>query len=322
MVDNANPTIIVSKCLGFSSCRYNGQMIDNKFIENLKNHVNFITVCPEVEIGLGIPRDPIKVISNGDSFELYQSSTDKYFTDNMNNFSISFLDSLKEIDGFILKSRSPSCAKNDCKIYATIEKSSSSTKGPGLFAKNVLNKFPYTPFEDEGRLTNARIRDHFLTKVFTLHNFRLIKTTNDISQLIKFQNDNKYLFIAYNQKGQKVLKRVLENYNNYNSKEVFNEYQHYLLLTLNKIPRYTTNINALMHILGHFSDKLSSNEKEFILTTLRNHRIGKIPLSVPLYLLKSYCIQFDEKHLINQTIWCPYPEDLVEPNDSGKPKNF
>lgn len=322
MVDKDKPTIVVSRCLGFSSCRYNGQIIENKFIEKLRNHVNFLTVCPEVEIGLGIPRDPIRVISNGDSFELYQPSTDKYFTDSMNNFSISFLDSLKEIDGFILKSRSPSCAKNDCKVYGTIEKSSSSIKGPGLFAKNALERFSYTPFEDEGRLTNARIRDHFLTQVFTLHNFRNIKSSNDISQLEKFQNDNKYLLVAYNQKGQKVLGKVLENYNNHNDKEVFNEYQHYLLLTLNKMPRYTTNINALMHIFSHFSNKVSSKEKEFILTTLKNHRSGKIPLSVPLYLLKSYCIQFDEKHLINQSIWCPYPEDLVEPNDSGKPKKF
>ena len=112
-MDKTKPTVVVSRCLGFAKCRYNGDIIRDKFVDKLKDYVNFITPCPEVEIGLGIPRKPIRLVMEDDKLDLYQPSTGKICTKEMEEYSLNFLDSLGEVHGFILKGRSPSCGTKD-----------------------------------------------------------------------------------------------------------------------------------------------------------------------------------------------------------------
>ena len=166
--DFLKPRILVSKCIEFDSCRYNGQVISSDFVEKLKSFVEFIPVCPEFEIGLGVPRDPIRVVSFGGNLKLIQSKTEKDVTKNMVEFSNSFLDKLSDIDGFILKSKSPSCGIKDVKIHAGTGPPPKESKGSGFFGKAVLEKYSNIAIEDEGRLLNSRIKQHFLTKVYAL----------------------------------------------------------------------------------------------------------------------------------------------------------
>jgi uncharacterized protein YbbK (DUF523 family) len=175
------------------------------FVNSLKPFVTYITVCPEIEIGLGVPRETLRLVSDKNQIELLQPSTGKNYTEDMMNFSEEFFSSLQEVDGFILKGRSPSCGMKDVKIYLGKEKTTGSTKGSGLFGEAVLNKFSHLAVEEEGRLTNFRIREHFLTKLFTTFSFRQVILSNCMSQLVKFQSDNKYLLMAYYQREQKSL---------------------------------------------------------------------------------------------------------------------
>ena len=99
------PKILISKCLEFEACRYDGQIITNKYIKLLKNYIDFITICPEVEIGLGIPRDPIHLINKNDNLSLYQPTTKRDLGNNMQSFAEKFINSLDYIDGIILKSK-------------------------------------------------------------------------------------------------------------------------------------------------------------------------------------------------------------------------
>ncbi len=165
-MEHPKPIIIVSKCLGFSACRYNGVIIYDEFLDALKKYVDFRPICPEVEIGLGVPRNPVRVVSINNTLRLIQPSTNNDVTDMMNNFAYSFLNSIDEVDGFILKSRSPSCGIKDVKIYPSKNDSRVIRMGSGFFGSAVINKFPDLPIEDEGRLTNFRIREHFLIKIF------------------------------------------------------------------------------------------------------------------------------------------------------------
>ena len=312
------PIIVVSKCLGFEACRYNGQMQKDPFIENLKQFALIKTVCPEVEIGLGIPRESIRIISEDRNLKLLQPKIGIDVYNLMYEFSEEFVSSLSGVDGFILKSRSPSCGIKDVKIYSSIEKSANSIKGKGIFASSVFNKFSNLAIEDEGRLRDYKIREHFLTKLYIMSEFREIKKAISISTLIKFHSNNKLLLMSYNQKELKILGGILGNQKHFNLEEIMRQYEEHLGMALSKIPRYTSNINVLMRSTQYFLDKLTSKEKEFLLNLIEKYRNGRVPLSAPLNVIKSYIIRFNEENLIDQTFFEPYPEELVEVRDSGK----
>lgn len=318
MEDCNKPQLVVSRCLGFSECRYNGQSYNDKFVDKLKEYVEYKTVCPEVEIGLGVPRDSLRLIKDKEKIILLQPTTAKEFTEDMEKYSQRFLDSIRRIDGFILKGKSPSCGIKDVKIYLGRDKAVGTIKGSGIFATNVMDKYPYLAIEEEGRLKNLKIREHFLTKVYTMYEFRKVMESESIGELLKFHLQNKYLFMAYNQKEQKIMGRIIENNENKTTKEIMNEYREHLGLTFTRLPRYTSYINTLMKIFVHFSQNISTKEKEFILSNFNKYREEKIHLSVLVNLIRSYVIKSQEEDLLNQSIWTPYPEGLLDISDSGK----
>lgn len=319
-VNNVKPVVVVSRCLGFEGCRYNGQMDNCHLVERLKTFVDFITVCPEVQIGLETPREAIRLVREDENcpIKLLQHKTERELSKAMIEFGEEFLLSLPKVDGFILKSRSPSCGIKEVKIYTGIEKGSPSVKGKGLFGESVMRKFPSLPVEDEGRVKNYNIRQHFLTKLYLMKNFRVIKEDMYIEDLVEFHSTNKLLLMSYNQKQLKILGGVLGSHGELNVHQVYEEYEKNLVLALNRLPRYTSNINVLTKSMGYFSDKLTHREKEFILDTIEKYRQSKVPFSVPLYVIKSNAIRFEEKNLINQSFFEPYPLELDNVTDSGK----
>ena len=312
------PVVVVSKCLGFARCRFNGLAISSHTVDKLKPHVDFIPVCPEVEIGLGIPRDPVRIVKAEEEQMLVQPATGVDVTDKMTEFAESFLGSLGEVDGFILKSRSPSCGIKDVRIYPNMEKGSSGMRGSGFFGGSVLDKFPSLPVEDEGRLTNFRIREHFFTKLFTMARFRAVKSSNSMKELVQFQTENKLLLMAYNQEKMRILGRIVANPDKKPFGELIGDYEEHLARAFSRASRYTSNINVLMHGLGYFSNELSSDEKAFFLDSLERYRAETVPLSVPLNIIRSFVVRFHEDYLAQQTFFEPYPEDLMEITDSGK----
>ena len=205
------PNVVISRCITFAPVRYNGQLIPDLFVEKLKPFVNFIPVCPEVEIGLGVPREPVRIVLVNGERRLIQPATGSDFTKRMEDFAESFLSSLGDVDGFILKRGSPSSGLRNVKIYATVEKSAPVGKGPGVFGGAVLERFPSLAVEDELRLINIKIREHFLTRIFTFAGFREIKKSGKMKDLVRFQSENKYLFTAYNQKELRCLGKIVAN---------------------------------------------------------------------------------------------------------------
>jgi uncharacterized protein YbgA (DUF1722 family)/uncharacterized protein YbbK (DUF523 family) len=312
------PTVVTSKCFEFEACRYNGVMIPNNFVQKLEPFVKFVPVCPEVEIGLGVPRDVIRVVEKKGKKLLVQPTTGKELSKQMYKFADGFLNSLNSVDGFILKSRSPSCGIKDAKVYSDSENPSPIGRGPGLFAEKVLGKYPGVAVEDEGRLMNFTIREHFLTKIYTLARFREVKKKNTAKALVEFQSDNKFIFMSYNQREMRRLGRIVGNENREPIGNVISEYETHLQHTLSKNPRRAAHINTLMHALGYFSKKLTSKEKAYFLDLLENYRNHKIPLSSVLTVLESWIIKYDEEYLARQTFFEPYPRELVEISDSGK----
>lgn len=316
------PVIIVSRCLGFAACRFNGLTIASEVVDQLKPHVEFIPVCPEVEIGLGIPREAVRVVKTETGFELIQLSTNQNFSRDMRGFTESYLEKLPEVDGFILKNRSPSCGISDVKYYPGAGKVASLGKGAGFFGGRVIEKFPHLPVEDEGRLTNFRIRENFFTRIFTRARFRAVKASQSIKALIDFQSENKLLLMAYNQKEMRLLGKIVANHESRPIAAVLADYETHLQQAFLRPARGGANINVLMHAFGYFSKNLNSDEKAFFLDTLEAYRTEKLPLSVPNNLLRAWIARFGSDYLAQQSFFAPFPKELVEITDSGKGRSF
>jgi uncharacterized protein YbgA (DUF1722 family)/uncharacterized protein YbbK (DUF523 family) len=306
------PVVVVSKCITFEPVRWNGQLVASEFVEKLKPYVNFVPVCPEVGIGLGVPRDPIRIVLLNGEKRLLQPATGLDFTEKMENFSESFLNSLDAVDGFILKSGSPSSGFKNVKVYPSIEKVASIGRSPGFFGEAVLQKFPNLPIEDERRLLNPRIKEHFLTKLFTLASFRKVKRSGKVSDLVKFQSNNKYLLTAYNQKELRILGKLAANQEHRKFDETIKTYETHLYSALARTPSVGANINVMLKIMGYFSDQLSKDEKSFFLISVEKYKAGRLPLSANLSILKAWIARFKQEYLSSQTVLEPYPEELVE----------
>ncbi|MEJ2635100.1 MAG: DUF523 and DUF1722 domain-containing protein [Calditrichia bacterium] len=322
MTDSIKPRVGLSRCLEIAACRYNGQLIPNNFVHKLLDFVEFIPVCPEEEIGLGTPRDPIRLVMKGNQIRLVQPATGRDVTKHMLDFSGNFLNSLGAIDGFILKSRSPSCGPADVKVYPVNEKSAPLAKSRGLFGEAVLRQFGHLAVEDEGRLNNFTIREHFLTKLFILARFREMKKSGKHRNLVEFHSQNKLLYMAYNQKEARAMGQVTANADRQPFDTVTEDYSRHLCQAFSKMPRHTSNINVLMHALGYFKKELTSREKSYFLETLEKYRNRKVPLSVPVHVMNSYIVRFDAKYLARQTFFNPFPAEFVDITDSGKGRSL
>jgi len=312
------PRVVVSKCIEFEPVRYNAQMMTSDLVSSLKPFVQFIPVCPEVGVGLGVPRETLRIVKTGGVLKLIQPATGLDLTERMNRFSRRFLDALPEVDGFILKSKSPSSAMKDAKIYPSTEKAAPMGKGPGFFGGVVVKRFGHLAVEDERRLLNSRIKVHFLTKLYTLADFRSVKNSGLINSLIDFQARNKLLVTAYSQKELHAMGRIVAQPKGKPFQETIEEYQRHLWKALRQPPRRGANENVLTKAAGYFSSKLSKSEKAFFLDAVAKYRAGKFPLSTPLNVLKAWVIRFNEEYLTQQSFFEPYPVALMETDATVK----
>jgi uncharacterized protein YbgA (DUF1722 family)/uncharacterized protein YbbK (DUF523 family) len=318
MSEHVKPIVHVSKCLGFANCRYNGQTVSDHVVELLKPFVEYHPVCPEVEIGLGVPRDPIRIIDTGKKKILYQPASGKEVTEEMNGFVNRYLADIGDVDGFLLKNRSPSCGPADVKVYKGMKKEARSGRGSGFFGDVVGKNFPHTAVEDEGRLKNFTIREHFYTKLFASARLRRMKADASMRSLVEFHSHNKYLLMAYNQSRLRELGRVVANHEKRLLPEVLALYERTFLQAFAKPPKFTSLINVLLHAFGGLSSSLQPEEKRFFLNSIEEFRDERIPLSTLNRLIEAWSIGQKKSYLLQQTFFRPFPKTLVEITDSGK----
>ncbi len=320
-VDQLTPTVLISNCIEHGATRYDGSMIGNAFVKKLKSYVTFIPVCPEVAIGLPTPREAIRIVIEEGEQRLVHSLTGGEVTEEMNEFTNAYIQNMggQTIHGAILKSRSPSCGIKDVKMYKSIGKSpSAGQKTKGLFGGAVVDAFPDMAVEDEGRLTNFNIREHFLTRIYTLTDFDQVKESGTIKALVEFQSRHKYLLMAYHQAHQKSLGKLVANHEKIAVEDVLVSYEALLKKALANPLKHGRNTNMLLHIFGYFKDDLIPEEKSYFLELLTQYNDKKVPFSVPLSLLGAWVIRYDEKYLKGQSIFEPFPKGIIEVTDSGK----
>jgi uncharacterized protein YbgA (DUF1722 family)/uncharacterized protein YbbK (DUF523 family) len=305
------PRLGVSRCIEFDHCRYNGAIIASEVVRRLREHADMVPVCPEVDIGLGVPRDPIRIVVCEGERHLVQPSTGRDVTSTMDKFSANFLDGLGPVDGFILKSRSPSCGAVDVRTYDGDSEVIVTRRSAGMFGQRVMERLSGLPVEDEARLRNIKLGEHFLTRAFTLREFRELGPDSGMVDLIEFHTRNKLLLMMYSQAELRTLGRLVANPQGRGAGPSLDEYGAHLRKALLRPPRCTSPVNVLMHTFGYFSDRLNHEERELFMTQLDMYREARIPLSVCLAIMRTYIARFDVPYLREQSFFQPFPAGIL-----------
>ncbi len=307
----ARPNIGISKCINLAPVRYNGGIIRDEFAEKLGKFVNFVPVCPEVEIGLGVPRKPVNLVKLEDgTIHMIQTETNNDYTDQMLAFAENFFRNIHDVDGFLLKAKSPSCGVKDTKLFA-YHRRGLVGKTSGLFAQKTMEFFPNLPVEDEGRLNDPDLRRNFLTRIFALSDLRENFLKKDkISELIEFHSRFKYLLMTYNQSKLKEMGRVLANWKDYGLEEAKIKYAELFRQSFRKLPSKRAHYNTITHIMGHFSKKLTHGEKAYFSKLLKRYLEEKVTLQTVLLFLREFTVRFEDLYLVAQRYIYPFPEEL------------
>jgi uncharacterized protein YbbK (DUF523 family)/uncharacterized protein YbgA (DUF1722 family) len=257
----ARPRVVLSRCLELEKVRYDGEKIAYGFVRELEPFVDLVPICPEVEIGLGVPRDPIRLVEEARGIRLVQPSAGQDLTTEMEAFADGFLGSVTSVDGFLLKNRSPSCGISDVKRYRHDGELSSSGRGAGLFGEAVLDRFGHLAVADEGKLRDARIREHFLTKLFALAALREVKEAGSVRDLTAFHARYKLLLMAYSQNGLSGLSRLVSEGSQKPFAELVTEYRTEFGAVLRQPPPPASIVNVLDDAAGYLKALVGRREK-------------------------------------------------------------
>jgi uncharacterized protein YbbK (DUF523 family) len=293
------PIVVVSSCLASEKVRYNGQDAPSKIVAALAPFVEYKKVCPETAIGLGVPREPIRIVKVGEELRLIQHTTNRDVTDEMNAFTRKFLASLGEVDGFVFKSRSPTMGLKDIKVYSGIEKGSSVIeKCSGFFAGNAEQKYPGFPIEDEGRLINRKIRDHFLTRLFLFADYRKALQKGDLKD---FHESNAILFRFYNESMSQAL--------DYNSNNYFEAVKKNVLK-----PPSSEQIYSFFKSF----ESLVTNKSAYGLL-LEKYRINRVSFDT---LKEGLRLLVDDEILLRSSFFNPFPIQLNEDAEEDRDRDY
>ncbi len=291
------PRLVLSSCLNLEPVRYNGSAVEDEFVMRLREYCEVISVCPEVSLGLGVPRDKIILYRENGSLGLSQPSTGLELTQRMREFSERFLFSLPPVDGFLLKGRSPSCGvSRRTLVYRDPEGKVFLTRGRGLFAAEVLRTFRLIPVEDELRLKDRKVKERFLLRLFAAAWLRS-DTLNSVHTRYR------YLLMAHSERKLRAMEGVL--------KEDPQEYRTLFLSALRRSPTLRQHIKVIGRMIADVSDRIEADDRERLLSMKRMLGEGKIGLDELLQELRRVLRSSGVEDVGLWTYLSPFPEELI-----------
>jgi uncharacterized protein YbgA (DUF1722 family)/uncharacterized protein YbbK (DUF523 family) len=302
----------ISRCLLGEKVRYDGGHKEDHFLtDTLGVYVDWIGVCPEVECGLAVPREAMRLVGNPASPRLKTIRSDIDHTDRMLAWAQNRLSELDEagLCGFVFKSKSPSSGMERVKVYGP--SGMPAYKGVGLFARAFMDHFPLIPVEDEGRLHDPSLRENFIEQVFVYHGWqKLVAGDRSLKGLIDFHTNHKLLVLAHSPKHYTSLGRLVASAASIEG-DIHKEYVNMLMESLRLIATPRKNTNVLMHMAGYFKKRLSQDEKGELADLINQYYQGFVPLIVPITLIKHYVRKHEETYLSRQLYLNPHPLELM-----------
>ena len=309
----------VSACLIGTPCRYDGVSSSDKFvIGTLQTYFDMVAYCPETIIW-GSPRTAVRQVQteSGDLRIMTSTKNPIDVTDELEEVSTKCANKIQDDDlcGFILKSSSPTCGLERVKVYKPFN-APSVKQGVGVFAKQIKEKYPYLPVEEEGRLIDAWLRENFLMQIFAyqdLHNF--LKSNPSFNDLVIFHTSYKYLIYSKAQKSYTTLGRIVANKEKKQLDEILLEYKEEFLKAISLKGNVNKTYNVLLHMFGYFKKLITKEEKEEILQALNEYKEKIIPLIAVMKIINLYVKRFDVAYLKVQKFLNPYPKELALRSD-------
>ena len=303
----------ISACLLGERVRYDGgHKRDAYLVQTFGRYVEWVPVCPEVEMGLGTPRETLRLVRTGGDTRLIMPKTGADHTEAMRAYASRRIAELAKEDlcGYILKKDSPSCGMERVRAFDVHGVPAKS--GRGLFAEALLQHFPHLPIEEEGRLSDPRRRENFGERVFAYRRLRTLFAGRwKVGELVAFHTAHKLLLMAHSPKAYESLGRLVAGAKAVPRAELRERYEAEFMRALGEIATTKRQVNVLLHLLGYFRAQLDDDSRRELLSVIDDYRRGLVPLIVPITLIRHYVRRFDVTYLRGQIYLEPHPKGLM-----------
>jgi uncharacterized protein YbgA (DUF1722 family)/uncharacterized protein YbbK (DUF523 family) len=303
----------VSTCLLGKPVRFDGgHKLDRFLTDTLGAYVKFVPACPEVELGLGTPRETLRLRRSGDTVRLVFGKTGEDITTRMRTYSEKRVRRLagEDLSGYVLKKDSPSCGMERVKVYG--DSGPGARDGRGIYAQVLLERFPNLPVEEEGRLNDARLRDNFVERIFAYRRVRdLFSGRWTMGDLVRFHTAHKLALLAHQPAAYQSLGRLVAHAKARPRAGVAEEYETFFMRALKKLATRRTHANVLQHIAGHFKKQLDKESKAELQSVIADYHRGLVPLIVPITLMRHYVRLHAVGYLSGQVYLEPHPKELM-----------
>ena len=308
------PRIGISACLLGDEVRFDGGHKRDPFLTDvLGGHVEWVRVCPEVEVGMGTPRETLRLVRGDDGRVRMQTTRAGVdHTDSMTAWAARRLKQLaqEDLSGYVLKKDSPSCGMERVKVFSG--SGMPERNGRGIYAEALLAHFPNLPIEEEGRLSDPRLRENFIERVFAYRRLRaFFQGRWTPGGLVSFHTAHKMSLLAHSPAAYTALGRMVAGAGDLPRVQLRERYEHDFMQTMKIVSTPRRHTNVLMHMAGHLKGLVDPPSKAELMTCIEEYRRGLVPLVVPLTLLRHYVRLHDVAYLANQTYLEPHPRELM-----------
>jgi uncharacterized protein YbgA (DUF1722 family)/uncharacterized protein YbbK (DUF523 family) len=302
----------ISACLLGENVRYDGgHKLDRFLRDTLGQYVDYVPVCPEVECGMGIPREAMRLEGNPEAPRLVTHRTREDKTGMMMRWANKRVMELEteNLGGFIFKSDSPSSGMERVKVYD--DHGTPAKTGVGMFALIFMEHFPLLPVEEEGRLHDTGLRENFIERIFTLKRWRAIRNMKSSrGAWVDFHTRHKLLLLSHSTKYYQVMGKLVADQKGFPLSDLYPRYETLLMEALKLKTTPKKNVNVLQHMMGYFRQQLTADEKKELLEIIDHYQKGFLPLIVPLTLIGHYVRKYNQPYLKEQIYLNPHPLEL------------
>ena len=303
----------VSSCLLGNEVRFDGGHKRDRFVTDLLGEfVEWVPVCPEVEVGMEIPRPTLRLVGDVDDVRMVEIKSGRDHTQSMKRYSAKRVRALRGLDlhGYVLKSNSPSCGMTRVKVYG--HKGMPTRQGRGLYASSLMEAYPNLPVEDEGRLNDSKLRENFIERVFAYQRLlRLFRGRWTRGQVVAFHTAHKLQLMAHSTVAYRELGRLVAALKQ-TPRAAFREaYECGFMQALARVASRGRNANVLQHAAGHLKTNLDSDSRTELANLIHDYREGLVPLVVPIILIGHHVRRHGIDYLNGQVFLEPHPRELM-----------